>query len=85
VVRDHRHLRTPEEWQTSVDVAAALLAIYDASHHRPVHGRPEINIGLCALLVQLANEQGIRPREDAVARYVDELHAQIQERNHAEP
>lgn len=67
--------RTPEEWQTVLDIATSLLAIYNADE------RLEINVGRCALLVQLATEQGIRPQEDAVAHYVAKINAQIEEGN----
>ena len=65
---------TPEEWQTAVDAADALLRLDAARTYGLVTGGPEVDAERCWELIYRAQEEhGIQPSEDAVERLLAEL------------
>ena len=62
-------IRTPTEWQTAVDLTAALIELRTAVV-LPFVG---YDVDRGRELIELARGRGYRPREDAVALIVSEL------------
>lgn len=64
---------TPDEWQTTVDAAKALLVLDSARLYGLVTGGPEVNVKRCEEILYTGRQQGIQPRKDRVERLVGEL------------
>lgn len=68
-----REPSTPEEWQAAVDAAAGALALDSARQYGLVTGGPTVNVERCAEILGAGEARGIRPRRDAIERFVAEL------------
>lgn len=64
---------TPDEWQTAVDAAEALLRLESARLYGLVNGGPGVNAERCEQLLSAGRKRGIRPRSDCVERLIGEL------------
>jgi len=64
---------TPDEWQTAVDAAKALLVLDSARLYGLVTGGPGVNVKRCEEILYAGQQQGIQPRKDCVERLVGEL------------
>jgi len=63
--------KTPEEWQEAADLAHVYLLIDSARKYGLVMGGPKsIDVGRCEELLKKAKRRGIRPRLDAIDRFV---------------
>jgi hypothetical protein len=62
--------KTPEEWQTAVDAADALLHIHSAEAYGLITGAPSVNIERCEQLLEAARRRGVTPSAGNVERYV---------------
>lgn len=66
-----RNPSTPEEWQNAVDAAHALSLLHSARLYGLVVGGPEVDIERCDELRDQGLRLGVRPRPDAVERFVE--------------
>ncbi len=64
--------QTPEEWQTDVDAADALLHIQSAEAYGFITGAPHVNVERCEELLEAARRRGVTPSAGNVERYVAE-------------
>ncbi len=62
--------KTPEEWQTAVDAADALLHIQSAEAYGLITGAPTVNVERCEQLLEAARRRGVTPSAGNVERYV---------------
>jgi hypothetical protein len=62
--------QTPEEWQTAVDAADALLHIQSAEAYGLITGAPTVNVERCEELLEAARRRGVTPSAGNVERYV---------------
>lgn len=60
---------TPEEWQTAVDAANALLIIDAAKAYGLVTGGPMVNIERCEDILAQGLSRGIRPRQGSAEEF----------------
>lgn len=63
--------KTPQQWQIAVDAAKGALALHDARLYGLVTGGPTVNVERCLALLEAGKEKGIRPRADAVERFIE--------------
>lgn len=64
-----REPRTPEEWQTAVDLAEFLLELQSARHYGLVTGGPSADEDRCIKILETGRHLGYRPAPDAIERY----------------
>jgi predicted dehydrogenase len=62
--------KTPEEWQTAVDAADALLHIQSAEACGLITGAPHVNAERCEQLLEAARKRGVTPSAGNVERYI---------------
>jgi hypothetical protein len=62
--------RSPEEWQTAVDAADALLHIHSAAAYGLIKGAPSINLERCEQLLEAGHQRGVTPSAGNVERYI---------------
>jgi hypothetical protein len=62
--------KTPEEWQTAVDAADALLHIQSAEAYGFITGAPHVNVERCEQLLAAARRRGVTPSAGNVGRYI---------------
>lgn len=60
--------QTPEEWQTAVDAADALLHIQSAEAYGLITGSPTVNVARCEELLEAARRRGVTPSAGNVER-----------------
>jgi hypothetical protein len=65
-----RNPRTPAEWQEAVDAAEGAIALDSARKYGLVTGGPEVNVERAADLLAKGRARGIRPRPDAIERFI---------------
>jgi hypothetical protein len=63
-------LQMPEEWQTAVDAADALLHIQSAEAYGLITGAPTVNVERCEELLEAGSLRGVMPSAGNVERYI---------------
>ena len=64
---------TPEEWQTAVDLADALLAMDSARQYGLITGGPAIDTERAAEILAAGKARGFRPLPDSAERVIGAL------------
>jgi hypothetical protein len=80
-----RNPRTPAEWQDAVDAAHGAIALDSARKYGLVTGGPTVDVQRAAELLAKGRARGIRPRPDAIDRFIaaTATHPQQQARKEA--
>lgn len=73
-----REPKTREEWQEAADAAEGALALDAARKFGLVTGGPVVDVERCtAILDAAAEDWGVKPRLDAIERYLQALRRSI--------
>lgn len=65
--------KSPQEWQTCVDAAHALLVLDSARLYGLVAGGPKINVNRAEYLLEKGRRRGFSPDPNAVKKLVREI------------
>lgn len=65
--------KTSDDWQVAVDVAYCMLVLDSCKQYGLLTGGLKINQDRCSMIMEMGEQKGYKPSDDAVERFVAEL------------